>query len=232
MTGLCGMMALSAVVTKELMGTSATLEPLAGVRVQAAGMTGETASVRPVIDDAQAPLAPVVDPLAVMPTVEEVAADELAASDAAASQTVVEPTPAYVDDVNVRFFNGRPVRPVRTIRMKVTAYSPDERSCAGTADGITSSNHDVFTNAMRMAAADSRVLPLGSIISVPGYDDGRVIPVLDRGGAIKGRRLDVLYPTHEQARRWGVKHVDVVVWEYADGLPASDYRKVRDSKER
>ena len=43
--------------------------------------------------------------------------------------------------------------------------------------------------------------------------------MLDRGGAIKGSRLDVLYPTHEIARRWGVQHVDVMVWEYADGEP-------------
>ena len=46
------------------------------------------------------------------------------------------------------------------------------------------------------------------------------MPVLDRGGRIKGPRLDVLYPTHRSARRWGVRELTVTVWEYADGAPS------------
>jgi len=113
-------------------------------------------------------------------------------------------------------FNGRPLRAVRTIRMKVTAYSPDERSCGKWADGITASGLSVWTNGMKLVAADTRILPFRSIISVPGYNDGRPVPVLDRGGAIKGNRLDVLYPTHEVALGWGVQDLEVTVWEYAD----------------
>jgi len=75
-------------------------------------------------------------------------------------------------------------------------------------------------------AADPRVLPLGSLVSVPGYDGGSVVPVLDTGGAIKGNRLDVLYPTHEVAVLWGVQEIDVTVWDYADGLP-NGFRRVR-----
>jgi 3D (Asp-Asp-Asp) domain-containing protein len=100
--------------------------------------------------------------------------------------------------------------------MTVTAYSPDARSCGKWADGITASLKSVWTNGMRLAAADTRILPFGSIISVPGYAEGDVIPVLDRGGAIKGHRLDLLYPTHEIALQWGVKKIPVTVWEYAD----------------
>ena len=83
---------------------------------------------------------------------------------------------------------------------------------------------------MKLVAADTRLLPLGSLITVPGYDEGSIVPVLDRGGAIKGHRLDVLYPTHEIAREWGVQKLEITVWEYADGLPADDFRKIRDSK--
>ncbi|MFO0830053.1 MAG: 3D domain-containing protein [Phycisphaerales bacterium] len=121
-------------------------------------------------------------------------------------------------------FNGRPIRPARTITMKVTAYSPDARSCGDSADGITASGYSVWTNGGRMVAADTELLPLGSLVSIPGYDDGSVVPVLDRGGAIKGKRLDVLYATHEQARAWGVQDVQVTVWEYADGKP-NDFRE-------
>ena len=115
-----------------------------------------------------------------------------------------------------RYFNGRPLRAVRTISMVVTAYSPDHRSCPGTDDGLTATNDSVWTNAMRLVAADTNLLPFGSLVSVPGYAGGEVVPVLDRGGAIKGRRLDVLYPTHEIARQWGRQKLQVTVWEYAD----------------
>jgi len=125
--------------------------------------------------------------------------------------------PSAALDPDIRYFDGRPVRPVRTIRMRVTAYSPDEQSCGKWADGITASNKSVWTNAGRLVAADTSLLPLGSLVSVPGYDDGAIVPVLDRGGAIKGRRLDVLYPTHEAALQWGVQELDVVVWEYVEG---------------
>jgi len=119
----------------------------------------------------------------------------------------------------IRYFNGRPIRAVRTMRMRVTAYSPDHRSCGIHADGITASGYSVDVNGGRLVAADRRLFPFGSLVSVPGYASGQVVPVLDRGGAIKGSRLDVLYPTHAIARRWGVQHVDVMVWEYADGEP-------------
>jgi 3D (Asp-Asp-Asp) domain-containing protein len=124
-----------------------------------------------------------------------------------------------VHDPDTRWFNGRPVRPARTLSMLVTAYSPDERSCGESADGITASGYSVWTNGMKMVAADTDVLPFGALISVPGYDDANIVPVLDRGAAIKGHRLDVLYPTHEQAERWGVQRLNVIVWEYADGKP-------------
>lgn len=126
----------------------------------------------------------------------------------------------HVDDAPIlRMFNGRPVRPARTISMLVTAYSPDERSCGDSADGITASGYSVWTNGMKMVAADTDVLPFGTLVSVPGYDDAGIVPVLDRGGAIKGHRLDVLYPTHERAVQWGAQRLEVTVWEYVDGKP-------------
>lgn len=132
--------------------------------------------------------------------------------------------------LGTRFFNGRPIRPVRTMRMVVTGYSPDSRSCGEFADGRTATLHSVQTNAHRLVAADPRVLAYGSMLTVPGYDGGNVVPVLDCGGAIKGNRLDLLFPTHEQALRWGKKTVTVTVWGYADGKPAPNPRKAREGK--
>ena len=121
---------------------------------------------------------------------------------------------AYLSDAPT--FDGRPLRAVKTIRMLTTAYSPDEQSCGIWADGITASGYSVWTNGMKLVAADTSVLPFGTIITVPGYNGDRPVPVLDRGGAIKGYRLDVLYPTHERALQWGAQRLDVTVWEYAD----------------
>jgi 3D (Asp-Asp-Asp) domain-containing protein len=123
-----------------------------------------------------------------------------------------------VEDDTVRWFDGRRVVPVRTIWMKVTAYSPDARSCGKWADGQTATLHSVWTNAMRLVAADTRILPYRSIITVPGYADSEIVPVLDCGGAIKGNRLDVLFPTHEIARKWGVRDLPITVWAYEDEL--------------
>ena len=126
----------------------------------------------------------------------------------------------------LRSFDARPVRAVRTVRMVVTAYSPNERSCGTSADGITASGYSVHVNGGCLVAADPKVLPLGSLVSVPGYDSDAVVPVLDTGGAIKGNRLDVLFPTHEAAMRWGRRTLDVTVWEYDDGLP-NGFKRVR-----
>ncbi len=130
-------------------------------------------------------------------------------------------------DPQVRWFNGRPVRPGRQYWMTVTGYSPDSRSCGDSADGLTATMHSVQTNNMKLVAADTSILPYGSMLSIPGYDAGEVVPVLDCGSAIKGRRLDLLFPTHEQARQWGRQRVLITVWEFADGKPAENPRKLR-----
>ncbi len=135
-----------------------------------------------------------------------------------------EPEVIVIDDPEIvaqfesgtRWFDGKPVRPARIIMMKVTGYSPDARSCGIYADGKTATLKSVWTNGMRLVAADPKVLPYWSMVSVPGYADDEIVPVLDCGGAIKGNELDLLFPTHEIALRWGVRMVPVTVWDYVD----------------
>lgn len=90
--------------------------------------------------------------------------------------------------------------------MEVTGYSqsPEE----GTADGITVS---LLPVARGMAAADPAVLPAGTVILVPGY--GYAL-VGDVGSAIKGRRLDLFFPTRDEAFAWGRRVVAVRVLSY------------------
>ena len=127
--------------------------------------------------------------------------------------------PLAATPLTPRFHDGRPIIPVKSLRMRVTAYSPDYRSCGDQADGITASGYSVQTNGGRLVAADRRMFKFGELISIPGYASEHVVPVLDRGGAIKGDRIDVLYPTHERAMQWGVKYLIVTVWAYADDRP-------------
>ncbi len=154
------------------------------------------------------------------------------------AELIFEPTPtedekalrtwgALVRDPSVRWFDGRPIKPSYDITLKCTAYSPDERSCGTSADGITATLHSVETNGHCLVAADPKWFPAGTLLSIPGYDENRVVPVLDVGGAIKGRHVDLLFPTHEAARKWGVKKLKVTVWEYADGKPVVSPRKLR-----
>lgn len=151
---------------------------------------------------------------------------------AAIEQIVPAPRPPahllrFATDPEIRWFNGRPVRPARQMTMEVTAYSPDWRSCGDSDDGITATLHSVETNGHALVAADPKVLAYGSLLTIPGYDQGRIVPVLDCGGAIKGKRLDVLYSTHARARQWGRRTLKVTVWEYADGKPPDEPRKAR-----
>ena len=59
-------------------------------------------------------------------------------------------------------------------------------------------------------AADTRYYPMGTLLYVPGYGYGTVE---DRGGAIRGRhRLDLFFPTHQEAQLWGRRKQQVVVF--------------------
>ena len=55
-------------------------------------------------------------------------------------------------------------------------------------------------------AADVKVYPFGTRLYVPGYGTGTVEDV---GGSIRGRHVDIWFPTHEQARSWGARWLKV-----------------------
>jgi 3D (Asp-Asp-Asp) domain-containing protein len=92
--------------------------------------------------------------------------------------------------------------------MLVTAYCPCTVCCGPGARGITASGRPVSANGGKFVAADPGI-PFGTMLVVPGYNEGRPVEVLDRGGAIKGDHVDVFFPTHEQAKRWGAKRLVV-----------------------
>jgi 3D (Asp-Asp-Asp) domain-containing protein len=61
------------------------------------------------------------------------------------------------------------------------------------------------------AAADTAHYPFGTRMYVPGYGWATV---RDRGGAIKGpARLDLFFPRHRDALKWGRRKVTVTVYD-------------------
>lgn len=95
----------------------------------------------------------------------------------------------------------------RVVRMRVTAYCPCSQCCGEYADGITACNHHIH-NGDRFVAAD-KTFAFGTEMVIPGYNSSQPVEVKDRGGAIRGDRLDVFFNTHQEALEWGVQYLDV-----------------------
>lgn len=87
----------------------------------------------------------------------------------------------------------------------VSAYAPG--GCGAT--GRTASGQWPVSG--RTAAADFRILPVGTAIHIPGL--GPYI-IQDSGRAIKGLRLDLYMPTCAEAIRWGVRERLVYVLDH------------------
>jgi len=97
-------------------------------------------------------------------------------------------------------FRGR-----RTLRMIATAYTDDPRENSGYT--ITATGLKVRKG---IAAVDPRVIPLGTLLYVEGY--GFALAA-DTGGAIKGNRIDLCFPTRAECKRFGRRTVIVHVLE-------------------
>ncbi len=96
-----------------------------------------------------------------------------------------------------------------SIEKRVTAYCPCPRCCGEYSDGVTACGHKIGPGDT-FVAADGRY-SFGTEMLIPGYSNSRPVQVLDRGGAIKGNRLDVFFATHQEALEWGVKYLEVNV---------------------
>jgi 3D (Asp-Asp-Asp) domain-containing protein len=75
-----------------------------------------------------------------------------------------------------------------------------------------------------IVAADPRILPLGTRISVSGGSHSGTYLVADTGGVIKGRIIDIWVPSCAEAIRFGRKRVSVTILGRG-GKKASDTKK-------
>jgi 3D (Asp-Asp-Asp) domain-containing protein len=138
-------------------------------------------------------------------------AERAAVSGAAAASKARAAAQSATPDVKV--VGGKEYRYVKTLKLRVTAYAPDARCCYPYDGTTTASGLSVKTNGGKLVAADTSVIPMYAYVTVPGYAGSAAVPVLDKGGAIKGNRLDVMMPTFEQAKAWGSRMLEVKVYQ-------------------
>lgn len=90
-------------------------------------------------------------------------------------------------------------RVVKTIYMEISAYSPTVQE-TDASPLVTASGKRVYVGGV---AADLSVLPFGSIITIPNYNNGKPCTVTDTGSAIRGNKLDVFMWSTDAAIHWG-----------------------------
>ncbi|MFC1637103.1 3D domain-containing protein [Planctomycetota bacterium] len=122
---------------------------------------------------------------------------------------ISSPLPKTIASAPNSGLDQEPADKWQTVGMRVTAYCPCPKCCGQYADGMTACGH-VIQPGDTFVAADRRYA-FGTKMIVPGYSSGRTVNVLDRGGAIQGNRVDVFFPSHQEALEWGVKHLEVKV---------------------
>lgn len=90
-------------------------------------------------------------------------------------------------------------------RYTVTAYCPCVK-CCGKSNGITASGIKAVEGVT--VAADTNILPFGTKIYIDGVGE-RIVQ--DRGGAIKGNRIDLYFSDHQSALNFGRQTKEVTI---------------------
>jgi 3D (Asp-Asp-Asp) domain-containing protein len=88
----------------------------------------------------------------------------------------------------------------------ITAYTADDAGCNNiTAIGVDLDKAwvDYFT----LVAIDPDVIPYGSTVYIDTEDEIIEALAVDTGGAIVGKRIDLLVESKEEAYRWGVREL-------------------------
>jgi 3D (Asp-Asp-Asp) domain-containing protein len=99
---------------------------------------------------------------------------------------------------------------------EVTAYCPCEKCCGKWAKVPDSKRQWADgTKFSRNAhvVAGPKWMKFGTKLMVPGYNNDKIVICKDRGGAIKGYKLDLFFKTHKEALQWGRKKVIVRIYK-------------------
>ena len=113
------------------------------------------------------------------------------------------------DDIQVAYDTMENKEQWQVVRMRVTGYCSCPKCCGKFSDGKTASNHHIRRGDVFVAA--DKCYRFGTEMVIPGYNRSQSVEVLDRGRVIKGNRLDLYFDSHQEAKKWGVKYLDVLV---------------------
>lgn len=86
----------------------------------------------------------------------------------------------------------------------ITAYCTC-KICCGIYSGNNRTASGTVPTSNRTIAVDTNVIPFGTKVVI----NGQVYVAEDRGGAIKGKRIDMFYMTHKEALKWGKRKMEV-----------------------
>lgn len=89
---------------------------------------------------------------------------------------------------------------------EITAYCPCAK-CCDKDDGITATG--VKATAGRTIAVDPKVIPYGTELFIDGF----TYRAEDKGGSVKGNKLDIFFNSHLEALEWGVQEHEVFIYE-------------------
>ena len=114
----------------------------------------------------------------------------------------VEPTPQTATSQEVQTTTAAPAATEGyTLTVEATAYSYAEAGLSNyTADGTN------LVNDPMVIAVDPRVIPLGTMVEIPGYG---VFRAADTGGAIVGNKIDVHFPTVAETYNFGRRTITI-----------------------
>jgi 3D (Asp-Asp-Asp) domain-containing protein len=90
----------------------------------------------------------------------------------------------------------------------ITAYCTCKICCGVYSGGNRTASGTVPTT-NRTLAVDTSVIPFGTKLVI----NGQIYVAEDRGGAIKGKRIDMFFYTHKEALKWGRRTVEVFLAE-------------------
>lgn len=137
---------------------------------------------------------------------------EEAQREIAEEKIIKEPVNGIIEEGTRTTFvssRGQVTRFVKALKMTATAYDATFESCGKNPDhpyyGITYSGLKVRPG---IVAVDPKVIPLGTYLYVEGYGEALAA---DKGGAIKGNRIDLYFESPKDVARYGRKTVKVYI---------------------
>lgn len=105
----------------------------------------------------------------------------------------------------------------RKVIVEATAYTASCYGCSGRTASGDNVKHTTKVDGMRVIATDPNVIPMYSLVKVETRGETFYAQALDKGGAIKGHKVDVLVSNTSVAKQFGRQTVTITVLRKGKG---------------